>query len=66
MSTMPEKLEVSCPRCGEDFGGWDRPFSDPAVTSVCPVCGYPLARDEAAFTDGAWLPSPDDLDAAER
>ena len=66
MSTLPESIEVRCPRCGEAFGEWDRPLADPASSSVCPSCGHRLGADESLFRDGAWEPALDDLDATDR
>jgi predicted RNA-binding Zn-ribbon protein involved in translation (DUF1610 family) len=62
MSWMIEKIEVSCPKCGESFEGWDRPSQEPAASSTCPTCGHVLARDASIREDGAWQPLTDEVE----
>jgi predicted RNA-binding Zn-ribbon protein involved in translation (DUF1610 family) len=66
MSSLPEKIEVTCPKCGESYGDWQRPSLEPATVSKCPHCGYELAQDRNMRQDGAWAPAIDDLDEEER
>ncbi len=66
MSSLPEKIEVICPKCGEEFGGWLRPSADPAVSSTCPTCGFALVSDDAVWSDGAYQPVLDELEVQER
>ena len=56
MSTFAEKIEVICPKCGEEFADWYRPSLDPAACSTCPQCGYRLSDDVSVRTEGPWLP----------
>jgi predicted RNA-binding Zn-ribbon protein involved in translation (DUF1610 family) len=62
MSWVIEKTEVSCPKCGESFEGWDRPSQEPAASSTCPTCGHVLAHDPSIREDGAWQPLTDDVE----
>ena len=66
MSSLPEKIEVVCAKCGEIFDQWLRPPVDPAATATCPHCGYDLGGDQTVWQDGAWEPPTDDLEPVER
>lgn len=66
MSWMVDKVEVTCPKCGEWFEDWVRPSYDPATSSSCPICGHQLANDPSIRQDGALLTVIDDLDELER
>jgi hypothetical protein len=66
MSALPEKIEVMCPKCGEDFGGWYQSSSDPAASSTCPRCGYRMGTDASLFSEGVWDPALDEIEEMER
>jgi predicted RNA-binding Zn-ribbon protein involved in translation (DUF1610 family) len=66
MSSLPEKIEVVCPKCGEEYAAWDRSAYDPATSSSCPHCGHEMANDQSVRQDGAWLPTADENEALER
>lgn len=63
MRSAAEMIEVSCPKCGEDYIDWDRPFETSPMQSPCPHCGYDMATDPVALEDGAWLPAVVDDEA---
>lgn len=65
MISLPERIEVSCPKCGELFADWDRLEFDPATSSTCPNCGYQLADDAAVYQEGVWQSDVDDREALE-
>ncbi len=56
MSWAVQKIEVSCPKCGESYEDWERPSHEPAASTTCPACGHVLARDPSIREDGAWQP----------
>ena len=53
MSSLPEKIEVVCTKCGEEYAAWDRSTFDPATSSSCPNCGHEMASDQSVRQDGA-------------
>jgi hypothetical protein len=66
MSSLPEKIEVVCAKCGEIFDQWLQPPADPAAAAICPHCGYDLSGDQSIWQDGAWEPPADDLEPTDR
>lgn len=66
MSWPVDKVEVTCPKCGEWFEDWVRPSYDPATSSRCPVCGHRLASDPSIRQDGALQVMIEDMDELER
>ena len=64
MNSLPEKIEVMCPRCGEIFEGWCGPSIDPATSSDCPNCGFELAYDPDIYQDGFLEPAADGRELA--
>jgi len=65
MSSLPEKIEVMCPKCGEEFADWRRYSTDPAISAVCPHCGFDFAGDDRIRSEGEWQP-PDEPDEFDR
>lgn len=65
MSDTLEKTEVMCPMCGEVFDDWCRPSFDPATSSICPSCGYELARDRSLHQDHGGETVADDFEVVE-
>ena len=65
MSSIAEKIDVVCLKCGEYFDAWCRPAGEQAMSSTCPYCGYDLSLDETAHEDGAWHLDLDDLEDLE-
>jgi hypothetical protein len=65
MSIHAEKIEVICPKCGDEFADWYRPSLDPAASATCPTCGYCLSDDSSVRTEGPWLPEDAFGEAAE-
>ena len=44
MALLPEKVELTCPRCGEVFAAW-AVEREPATQAVCPACGFALGSE---------------------
>jgi predicted RNA-binding Zn-ribbon protein involved in translation (DUF1610 family) len=65
MSSLPEKIEVMCPKCGEEFADWYLSSADPATSAVCPHCGFDFARDDRIRQEGGWQPEADEVEAIE-
>ncbi len=65
MSSLPEKIEVTCPKCGESYADWYRPSHDPATSSNCPHCGFDLKVDRTVRQDGGWDTGADEPEALE-
>jgi hypothetical protein len=65
MSSLPEKIHVMCPKCGEEFADWDRAPADPATSAVCPHCKFDFTADAAIRKEGRWQPE-EDADAYNR
>ncbi len=59
MSANAEMIEVVCPRCGEEYGHWNRP-DDPAANAPCPRCGHDLSADRLLHEDGVWALTAED------
>lgn len=66
MSSLPEKVEVVCPKCGEEFAAWSARRSDPATSSTCPRCRFELMHDATVRQEGAWQPELDEPEAVDR
>jgi predicted RNA-binding Zn-ribbon protein involved in translation (DUF1610 family) len=66
MSSLPEKIEVACPKCGEEYAAWDRSSFDPATSSSCPNCGYEMVSDQSLRSDGAWQSLVEEPETPER
>lgn len=57
MHSAAEMIEVLCPRCGEEYADWQRPFEDAPTQPVCPHCGHDLATDPLVHEDGVLVPA---------
>ena len=66
MSSIAEKIEVVCLKCGEYFEAWYQPSQGTATSSSCPYCGYDLSLDQTAQEDGAWAPDLDEIEDFDR
>ena len=66
MSSIAEKIDVVCLKCGEYFETWHRSSGEQPTPSTCPFCGYDMSLDETAHEDGAWAPDLDEIDEFER
>jgi hypothetical protein len=66
MSSLSEKIEIICPKCGEDFGAWSHTSVDPATSSSCPNCGFNLAGDPLLREEAPWQPTVEDTELLDR
>jgi DNA-directed RNA polymerase subunit RPC12/RpoP len=66
MSSIAEKIDAVCLKCGEYFEARYQPSQEQSRFSTCPYCGYDLSLDETALEDGAWNPEIDELEELER
>ena len=52
MATEVERIAVTCPKCGEDFGTWQGVGLEKLGPDPCPHCGFIPSEDPRLHRDG--------------